>query len=144
MPRHLLAMMTAMGLIVAAEVPAALAQAPAKQHALSTVAGWSQLRDEIARMTSLSPDEIDIHATNAMLRVVLVNTVYNNDPASDREYLASTISALVNKNAASDARYRTLLVLHVEFANRGRLSTKTVDSVEFRRGADGRFGRHPT
>ena len=144
MPRPLLAMMTAKGLIVAAEVPAALAQAPAKQHALSTVAGWSQLRDEIARMTSLSPDEIDIHATNAMLRVVLVNTVYNNDPASDREYLASTISALVNKNAASDPRYRAFLVLHVEYGNRGRLSTKIVDSVEFRRGADGAFVRHRT
>jgi hypothetical protein len=75
-------MMTAMGLIVAAGAPAAVAQAPAKQHALSTAAGRSQLRDEIARMTSLSPDEIDVHVTNAMLRVVLVNTVYNNDPAS--------------------------------------------------------------
>jgi hypothetical protein len=83
MPKRLLATMIAVGLIAAAEAPGGLAQAPAKQHALSTAAGRSQLRDEIARMTSLSPDEIDIHATNAMLRVVLVNTVYNNDPASD-------------------------------------------------------------
>ena len=144
MLKRLLATMVAVGLVAATEAPAAPAQEPTKQYALSTAEGRSQLRDEIARMTSLSPNEIEIHTTNTMLRIVLVNTVYNNDPASDREYLASTISALVNKNAASDARYRTFLVLNVEFANRGRLSTKTVDSVEFRRGADGRFGRHPT
>jgi hypothetical protein len=144
MLKRLLATMIAAGLIAAGEAPAALAQEPAKQHALSTAAGRSQLRDEIARMTSLSPNEIEIHATNAMLRVVLINTVYNTDPASDREYLASTISALVNKNAASDPRYKAFFVLHVEFANRGRLSTRPVDRMEFRRGADGAFVRHRT
>ena len=35
----------------------------------------TQLRDEIARMTSLSPNEIEVHATNAVIRVVLVNKV---------------------------------------------------------------------
>ena len=144
MLKRLLATMIAAGLIVACEAPAALAQEPAKQEALSTAVGRSQLRDEIARMTSLSPKEIEVHATKAMIRVVLVNTVYNSPPASERDYLASTISALVNKNAVSDPRYKAFFVLHVEFAKRGRLSTKIVDSVEFRRGADGAFVRHQT
>ena len=38
----------------------------------------SPLKDEIARMTSLSPQEIEVHATKAMIRVVLVNTGYNH------------------------------------------------------------------
>jgi len=29
-------------------------------------------------MTSLSPQEIEVHATKAMIRVVLVNTGYNH------------------------------------------------------------------
>ena len=43
-------------------------------------------------MTSLSPKEIEVHATKAMIRVVLVNTGYNDDPPPGREYLASTDS----------------------------------------------------
>ena len=85
-----------------------------------------------------------VHATNAMIRVVLVNTAYNGDRPSDREHLASTISALVNKNAEKDAGYKPIVVLHVEFVRRGHLFTKTVDAIEFRRQADGAFARHET
>ena len=95
-------------------------------------------------MTGLSPKEVEVHATNAMIRVVLVNTAYNGDRPSDREHLASTISALVNKNAEKDAGYKPIVVLHVEFVRRGHLFAKTVDAIEFRRQADGGFARHQT
>ena len=85
------------GYIAALVAPAALAQPPLQQNAQSP-AIQSQLRDELARMTSLNPNEIEVHATKAMIRVVLVNTGYNDDPPSGREYLASTVAALVNKN----------------------------------------------
>jgi hypothetical protein len=99
--RLLLATTLAAGFAMARESSVALAQQPAKHHA-STTSGWAQLRDQIARMTSLSPKEVEVHATNAMIRVVLVNTAYNGDRPSDREHLASTISALVNKNAEKE------------------------------------------
>jgi len=95
-------------------------------------------------MTSLSPDQIEVHATNAVIRVALVNTLYNGDPPSQREYLASTMAALVTKKAESDPRLKSLLALHVEFAQRGRWLTKTVDTIEFRREAGGAFSRHQT
>ena len=101
---RLLAAALTVGFLVTGAAPAAIAQAPAKQHTLSTTSLQAQLKDEIARMTSLSPKEIEVHATNAMIRVVLVNTGYNDDPPPGREYLASTVSALVNKNAEKDSR----------------------------------------
>jgi len=144
MIKRLIAATLAAGFIVAGEAPAAIAQAPAKQHILSTAPLQAQLKDEIARMTSLSPKEIEVQATSAMIRVVLVNTGYNDDPPQAREYLASTVSALMNKNAEKDSRLKPILVLHVEFVKRGLGFTKFIDTVEFRRGMDGSFARHLT
>ena len=144
MLKRLIAAMFAAGFIVAVEAPAAIAQQPVKQHALSAASPQAQLRDEIARMTSLSPTEIEVHATQTIIRVMLVNTGYNDDPPPAREYLASTIAALVNKNAEKDARFKPIVALHVEFAKRGLGFTKFVDTVEFRRGPDGVFARHQT
>ncbi len=144
MLKRLIAATLAAGFIVAGAAPAAIAQAPAKQHSLSSNPLQTQLKDEIARMTSLSPNEIEVHATNAMIRVVLVNTGYNDEPPHGREYLASTVSALVNKNAQKDTQFKPILVLHVEFVKRGFGFTKFVDTIEFRKGTDGSFGRHLT
>lgn len=144
MLKRLVAATLTAGFIVAGAAPAAIAQAPAKQHTVSTDTLQAQLKDEIARMTGLSPNEIEVHATNAMIRVVLVNSGYNDDPPPAREYLASTVSALVNKNAEKDPQFRPIVVLHVEFVKRGLGFTKIIDAVEFRRGTDGSFARHQT
>src|SRR5271166_4297205 len=141
MLKLLLVAMMAAGVVIAGSTPATLAQT--QQHAVLAPLR-TQLRDEIARMTSLSPNEIEVHATNAVIRVVLVNTVYNADPSSEREYLASTISALVRKNAETDPRYKPVAVLLVDFVKRGHWYTKTVESIEFRREANGTFARHTT
>jgi hypothetical protein len=124
--------------------PAAFAQELAKQ--LFSAPARAQLRDEIARMTDLSPKEIEVHATSTMVRVVLVNTDYNHRLPSgpaDREYLASNIAALMNMKAEKDPGLKSILVLHVEFVEKG-LWSKTVDAIEFRRQADGKFPRHQT
>jgi hypothetical protein len=143
MLKCLLAAMMAAGIVVAGPAPAVIAQTPAQQHAMSASLR-TQLRDEIARMTSLDPNEIEVHVTNVVIRVVLVNTAYNGDPSSEREYLASTISGLVRKNAETDPRYRPVAVLLVDFVKRGHWRTRTVESVEFRREAGGTFARHKT
>ena len=143
MLKRFLAAMMAAGIVVSGTAPAVIAQAPAQQRAMSASLG-TQLRDEIARMTSLGPNEIEVHATNAVIRVVLVNTAYNGDPSSEREYLASTISALLRKNAETDPRFKPVAVILVDFVKRGHWRTKTVESVEFRREADGTFARHKT
>ena len=132
------------GCIATVEAPAAFAQPALQQHAQSSASSQVQLRDEIARMTSLSPKEIEVHATKAMIRVVLVNTGYNDDPPPAREYLASTVAALVNKNTETDARYKPIVVLHVEFVKKGLMFRKIIDAIEFRREANGAFVRHQT
>jgi len=139
--RLLVAMMAA-GVVIAGPIPATLAQTPPQRAVLAPLR--MQLRDEIARMTSLRPNEIEVHTTHAVIRVVLINTVYNADPSSEREYLASTISALVRKNAETDPRYKPVAVLLVDFVKRGHWYTKTVESIEFRREANGTFARHTT
>jgi hypothetical protein len=148
MLKRLLAIMIAAGFIVAGEVPAAIAQKPAKAHAVPTASALAQfqaqIRDEVARMTSLSPKEIEVQATNAVIRVVLVNTGYNEDRPSEREYLASAIAALVRTNAEKDLAYKDIVVLHVEFVKRDHWFTKWIDRVEYRRGPDGAFSRHRT
>ena len=68
-----------------------------------------------------------MHATKAAIRVVLVNTVYNGDPSSEREYLASTIAGLMRKNAKTNSRYKPVAVLLVDFVKRGHWRTKTVE-----------------
>ena len=143
MLKRLLVAMMAAGVVIAGPSPATLAQTPAQQHAVLAPLR-TQLRDEIARMTSLSPIEIEVHATNAVIRVVLVNKVYNADPSSEREYLASTISALVRKNAETDPRYKQVAVLLIDFVKRGHWYTKTIELIEFRREANGTFARHTT
>jgi hypothetical protein len=141
--RRLLVAMMAAGVVNAGPTPATLAQTPAPQReVLATL--QMQLREEIAQMTSLRPNEIEVHATRAVIRVMLINTVYNADPSSEREYLASTISALVRKNAETDPRYKPVAVLLVDFVKRGHWYAKTVESIEFRKEANGAFSRHKT
>ena len=144
MLKRLLAATLVVGSILIGDATAAIAQEPAKQHALSAASFQAQLRDNIARMTSLSPKEIEVHATPVMIRVVLINTGYNDDPPPAREYLASTVSALVNKEAETDARYKPIVALHVEFVKRGLGFRKFVDTIEFRKDANGAFARHQT
>ncbi len=144
MSKLLLVALIAIGAVLAVIPSISIAQQPPKQHNLTTDAAERQLKDAIARMTSLNPKEIEIYTTSTMLRVRLVNTVYNNDPASDREYLASTISALVAKTAGDEPSLQRFLVLHVEFAKQQHWLTKTVDMVEFRKEADGTFAKHRT
>jgi hypothetical protein len=144
MSNRLLIAMIAIGVSLAGILSTSVAQEPPKQHHLTTEATEKQLKDAIARMTNLNPKEIEIYTTRSMLRVRLVNTIYNNDPASDREYLASTISALFTKTAGSEPSLQRFLVLHVEFVKREHWLTKTVDTVEFRKEADGTFAKHRT
>jgi hypothetical protein len=141
--RYLLAIGLAVGLLVAGGESAAIGQSSVAPHALSRQER-TQLRDEIARMTSLAPHQIEVLSTVAFVRVVLVNTGYNRDPPSHREYLASTISALITKKAKTDPQLKSFVALHVEFVRKGRWFTKTIDTIEFRRGADGAFTRHLT
>jgi len=146
MLKRFLAATFAVGIVLTGSAPAAIAQEPAKLHTLSTASARAQLRDEIARMADLSPKEIEVHATSTIVRVVLVNTDYNRNLPSgpaDREYLASNIAALMNKNAEKDPGLKPILVLHVEFVKHG-IWSKTVDAIEFRRQADGKFARHQT
>jgi hypothetical protein len=136
----------AVGIVLTGAAPAVVAREQAKQHTLSAASARAQLRNEIARMADLSPKEIEVHATNAMVRIVLVNTGYNRKLPSgpaDREYLASNIAALMSRNAEKDPGLKPILVLHVEFVKQG-LWSKTIDAIEFRRQADGRFVRHTT
>ena len=86
---------------VGAEIAPVLAQPAAMQHALTSEAR-SQLNRSIASMTSLDPRQIEIRTTNAVVLVRLVNTLYNTGPASDRDYLASTIAALVEKDSKGE------------------------------------------
>jgi hypothetical protein len=141
--RCLLAIGLGVGVLVAGGQSAAIGQSSVTQHALSRQAK-AQLRDEIARMTSLAPHQIEVLSTVAFVRVVLVNTGHNSDPPSHREYLASTIAALVTKKAETDPQMRSFVALHVEFVRKGRWRTKTIDTIEFRSGADGAFTRHLT
>ena len=95
-------------------------------------------------MTALDHSEIKVQATNSVIRVMLVNTAYNNHPASERDYVASTIAALLAKEAEINPAFNQVVSLHVEFVKRGLGFTKTIDIAEFRRGADGAFKRHQT
>jgi hypothetical protein len=140
---YLLAIGLAVGLLVAGGESAAIGQSSLMQHALSRQEK-AQLRDEIARMTSLAPHQIEVLSTVAFVRVVLVNTGYNGDPPSHREYLASTIAALITKKAETEPQMTSFVALHVEFVRKGRWFTKAIDTIEFRRGADGAFTRHLT
>ena len=55
MVKRLVAAMLAAGIVVGGPAPAVIAQTPAQQHAISAPLR-AQLRDEIARMTSLDPN----------------------------------------------------------------------------------------
>ena len=129
---------------VGAEIAPVLAQPPAMQHALTSESARSQLKHSIASMTGLDPRQIEIWTTNAVVLVRLVNTLYNTGPASDRDYLASTIAALLEKDSKGDPRLAQVMALHVQFLKRGAWFTKTVDSVEFRRDQSGAFAHHRT
>ena len=74
--RFLVATLAA-GLVLTGAAPPAIAQTPQSQHALTSAAARTQLRDEIARVADLSPKEIEVHATNTTVRVVLGRLIVN-------------------------------------------------------------------
>ena len=80
MLKRLIFAVLATGMIAVGEVPTVDAQQASKQDALTTEAARPQLRDAIARMTDLNSNAIEIHTTNTLVRVRLVNTPYNGGP----------------------------------------------------------------
>jgi hypothetical protein len=126
------------------EIAPTLAQPSANRHALSGKIAQSQLKRSIASMTSLDPKYIEIQATDTVVLVRLVNTLYNSGPASDREYLASTIAALIKKDSRENPSFGKVLALHVQFLKRGAWYSRTLDAVEFRRDQTGALTRHRT
>ncbi len=134
----------AAGIVLAAQMPTVVAQESTTHQQLSSPAAQAQLAAKFATMTALDHSEIKVHATHSVIHVLLVNTAYNNHPASERDYVASTIAALVAKEAETNPAFERVVSLHVEFVKHGLLFTKTVDIVEFRKGADGAFKRHQT
>jgi hypothetical protein len=89
-------------------------------------------------MTSLAPHQIEVLSTVAFVRVVLVNTGNNGDPPSHREYLASTIAALITKKAETDPEMKSFVALHVEFVRKGAGSRRQSTRSNF---AEGRTAR---
>ena len=144
MLKRLVVAMLAAGIIAAGEVPTVDAQQPPKHHSLDTKAARSQLREAIAGMTDLDASKIEVHTTNTIIRVRLVNTPYNRGPASERARLASTIAALIAQRAKNESAFEGVVVFHIEFVKRRAWSTKTVDIMEFRKGEDGAFAQHRT
>ncbi len=69
---------------------------------------------------------------------------YNNHPAPEREDVASTVAALLAKEAEKNPAFERVVSLHVEYVKHGLWFAKTVDIIEIRRGADGTFKRHQT
>lgn len=120
----------------------AVAQPPAKQHALTSEVAQSQLRRSIAAMTSLDLERIEVRTSNTVVLVRLMNTPYNARSASDREALASTIAALLERDRRQDPQLARVMELHVQFLKRGGWFTRSVDTVEFRREQSGAFVRH--
>jgi hypothetical protein len=114
------------------------------RHAWSEENDIDPLKRSIASMTSLDPKHIEIQATNAVVSVRLVDTLYNSGPASDREYLASTIAALIEKDSKQNPSLAKVIALHVQFLKRGAWYAKTIDTVEFRRDQRGLLTRHRT
>ena len=143
MTRFLLIVLAAC-IAVGGQVAPTIAQPPANRHALTTSAAQSQLKSSIATMTSLDQKDIEIQATDTVVSVRLVNTLYNTGPASDREYLASTIAALIEKDSKDNPSLARVIALHVQFLKRGAWHTRTVDTVEFRRDQAGALIRHGT
>ena len=80
--------------------------------------------------------------SNTVVLVRLINTLYNTRPASDRESLASTIAALLEKHRRQDPLLARVMEIHVQFLKRGAWFTRSVDTVEFRREQSGAFVRH--
>ena len=134
----------AAGIILAGEVPTVDAQQPPKQHSLDTKAARSQLREAIAGVMDLDASLIEVHKTNTIIRVRLVNTPYNRGPASERARLASAIAALFAQRAKSEFAFDGVVIFHIEFVKRRAWSTRTVDIMEFRKGEDGAFAQHRT
>ena len=120
----------------------AVAQSPAKQHALTSGAAQSQLRRSIAAMASLDVEQIEVRTSNTVMLVRLMNTPYNSKSASDRESLASTIAALLERDRRQDPQLARVMELHVQFLKRDGWFKRSVDTVEFRRDQSGAFVRH--
>jgi hypothetical protein len=129
---------------LSAEISPTSAHPPPRHHALTSKTAQSQLRSSIATMTSLDPKSIEIQAANTVVSMRLVNTLYNAGPASEREYLASTIAALIEKDAKDNPSLEGGAALHVQSLERNAWRTKTIDTVEFRRDQSVAFVRHRT
>ncbi len=142
--KRLLSVLLVACVALGGEVSATIAQPPPKHHALPSASQRSRLAASIANMTSLDPNSIEIQAAHSVVSVRLVNTLYNTGPASDREYLASTIAALIEKDAKDNPSLAKVIALHVQFLKRNMWRTKTIDTVEFRRDQAGALIRHGT
>jgi hypothetical protein len=112
---------------------------PAQQALLTNI------KQSIARTIGAESRTVEIHVTNRIFTVRLVNSKFNEGTPAGRENEAAAVEPIVSKEIAKTPQFKGIVTIYVQYVRRGATGrTRVVDSIEFRKDASGAFRHHIT
>ena len=105
----------------------------------------TNIKQSIAGNIGAESRTVEIHVTNRIFTVLLVNSKFNEGTAAGRENEAAAIEPIVSKEIAKTPQFKGIVTIYVQYVRRGTAGrTRVVDSIEFRKNASGAFRHHIT
>lgn len=105
----------------------------------------TDVKQSIARVIGAESGTVEIHVTNRIFTVRLVNSKFNEGTPAGRENEAAAIEPIVSKEIASTPQFKGIVTIYVQYVRRGTAGRiRVVDSIEFRKDSSGAFRHHIT
>lgn len=143
MAKHVIALSLFAGLLLIADTTAAPAQktpSAAKADTLGTI------QASVTKTIGAQVKTVEVTVSGNVLVVSRINSNMNASTHEGRNNEAKEIASIVTKAIGDKSKFKTVSTIRVEYMVRAPTSStgKVVDSVEFRKGADGVFDFHQT
>lgn len=123
--------------------PAPHAQASSSQSRQPSVS-MTDLKRSVARAIGLPTNEIQLHFIDTVLIVVLTDSKMNSASHSARDNEAGAILSVIAGAVDKASEHKSLATIRIQYIALSAGTARVIDTVEFRKDADGKFQLHQT
>jgi hypothetical protein len=102
------------------------------------------IKNAIVKATGAQSETIELSTTATTFTVKVVNGKFADATTAGRENEASAIETVVVNAIKEKETFKNIVVIVVQYLKRRNSSSRTVDSIEFRKDTAGVFRHHAT
>jgi hypothetical protein len=102
------------------------------------------IKNAIVKATGAQAETIELSTTASTFTVKVVNGKFADATTAGRENEASTIETVIVNAIKEKEPFKNIVVIVVQYLKRRNSSSRTVDTIEFRKDTAGVFRHHAT